>query len=441
MPGGGGLGGGGIVGGGPAIVPASDIDITSMDSNLVILDLMRLDVATLSPGATANDVIENFDAGLSVNAAGSFDVSSLLSSSSLDALNSAYNQYLAQSDTDTYFNWITQVTSASWAAWDSGPSSDIGNMMAFQQMELQYAFHQFMGDLVPFSNDIHQDQKDGIETLYLVNYAGNLMAANPGLDFRSALDYAAGFLNSDPGRLADFAQIAKDVIETVVVNGTYNPYGDGYVITYNTEDGGGQVTGQGTMGSNIADHILRPLEMADTARMAALLADILGVHHATALHIEKAMTDMNGKAATLTKYVTPDGHIVDTLNVYVATESDPNSGLGLHNVFFDTRAELNAFLEQKWSAGMNQWSENYGQTPRGPQGPNESMLFAGAANPGWSGSMLESLDLNGHHYEFMVASTDWVEINYQHEDAHAEHNAYTEDAAWIYAYTVTGYIH
>jgi hypothetical protein len=408
---------------------------------------MRLDGATLSPGATANDVIENFDADLSVSAPGSFDVSSLLSSSSLDALNSAYNQYLAQSDADTYFNWITQVTSASWAAWDSGPSSDIGNMMAFQQMEFQYAFHQFMGDLVPFSNDVHQDQKDGIETLYLVNFAGNLMAANPGLNFRSALDYAAGVLNSDPGRLADFAQSAKDVIETVVVNGTYNPYGDGYVITYNTEDGGGQVIGQGTMGANAPDHHLYTMEMPDTnARLSILIHNILAVHHGTALNSTGTMHDLSGKVATITKYLVGN-HIVDTMNVYVATETGPDgkaivdaNGL-VHNMFFDTRADMNQFLTGKWADehdGQNKWIENYGQSD---PGPNETILFADAANPGWSDSILKSYDLYGHHYEFMIPADQWPEIIYQHEDAHAEHGATTEEAAWWYAFSQTGYIH
>jgi hypothetical protein len=365
-----------------------------------------------------------------------------MSSTAMDTLTSYYNAFMAGQANDDYFLYSTSMTSADWAAWHSGPTSDIPNMLAYQQSAMEYSLQQFLaeGDAA----DAARHQKEAIATAYTVDRAGALMSQNPSLSFNDALNLVAASVKADPSDLVHFAQamvngLSAGGVELVTVNGTYDPYGNS-IVTYGTTGGqSGQLSGQGTLGANAPDHTLYGLEVDDSVRLTNLLDNITGKHHATPLHIVTTLTDMNGKSATLTKYVTPDGHIVDTLNVYVATLSDSN-GLGIVNVFFDTRQALNDFLRVQWASGNNNWNENYGQTPGGPHGPNESMLFAGAANPGWSGSILKSIDLLDHHYEFMVKATDWVEINYQHEDAHAEHGAFTEDQAWLYAYQATDYI-
>jgi YD repeat-containing protein len=223
---------------------------------------------------------------------------------------------------------------------------------------------------------------------------------------------------SDPGLYQDANGVWHDNNgEVVIVTGTKPP------------DGSMAAASATTIGGGMAPPTLYHTgEMDSKTREAILEKEALGKGGKDE-GLDNSLHDVNGKKVSAQEYSYSDGRIVKLLNVYVAGLPNPD-GTSFALQYFDTREQLNDFLQS--SAGEN-WQERYGLSDT----TNDiTYLYAGAANPGFTGSSAANFVFDGTSHYISVPADQWVELVYWHEYSHLMAGIPTtpvgEGEAWKY---------
>jgi YD repeat-containing protein len=197
-------------------------------------------------------------------------------------------------------------------------------------------------------------------------------------------------------------------------------------------------------GQHISRHVpAHKLEMPAAQREVILKQEVMSHAGNTYLDHEKTLNavdasgqpnvlvDENGQSLGGELYSGDNGRLILTVDGYAAGDGSGNGAVGSLK-FFSTRDALNTFLDQNPT-----WVEKYGDSN---PAANTSYIFAGAANPGWSGtSYTPSFYLNGQWTSVSVPADKMADVVYWHEYSHLGPisnggDLPGESNAWIYGF-------